>query len=329
MSADAAAGGGGPPTIVFLDRDTLPPSVRLRDFARPARLVVHDRTRPDEVAPRIADADIVVTNKTPIGAAAIAGAPRLRLVAVAATGYDPVDVEACRAAGIRVANIRTYATSTLPEHTFALILALRRSLVPYARSVTRGRWEEAGQFCYFDYPIADLAGSTLGVVGDGALGKAVARIGEAFGMEVLFSSYKGVAGMGPLYTPFEEVMARSDVITLHCPLTPQTRNLISDAEFALMRRAPLLINTARGGLVDEAALARALDAGLVSGAGIDVTSPEPPGADHPIHSLARRENVIVTPHVAWASREATQGLGDQLVDNIDAFLAGKPRNLVW
>ncbi|GGK26669.1 D-2-hydroxyacid dehydrogenase [Salinarimonas ramus] len=316
------------PTIVFLDRDTLPPSVRLKDFARPANLVVHARTRPDEVAARIADADIVVTNKVRVDAAAIAGAPRLKLVALAATGYDPVDVAACEAAGIRVANIRAYATRTLPEHTFALILALRRSLVPYARSVTEGRWEEAGQFCYFDYPIADLAGSTLGVVGDGALGKAVARIAEAFGMEVLFSSYKGVAGMGPLYTPFEEVMARSDVITLHCPLTPQTRNLISDAEFALMRRAPLLINTARGGLVDEAALARALDAGLVSGAGLDVTIPEPPGADHPIHALARRENVLVTPHVAWASREATQALADQLVDNIDAFLAGTPRNLV-
>lgn len=314
--------------IVFLDRDTLSPETVLRAPQFPHEIVTYARSTPDEVASRIADADVVITNKAPVSAAAIAGAPQLKLVAVAATGYDIVDIEACKAAKIIVSNIRNYATNTLPEHTFALILALRRSIVPYRQSVIDGRWEEASQFCYFDFPIADLAGSTLGVVGDGALGKSVARLGEAFGMRVLFSTYKGVEGMGPLYTPFDDVMRQSDVITLHCPLMPSTRNLVSHREFSLMEKRPLLINTSRGGLVDEEALVEALDNNYISGAGFDVATREPPGADHIMRRLASRSNVILTPHVAWASRESIQGLADQLIDNIEAFLAGTPRNIV-
>jgi glycerate dehydrogenase len=323
MSATAS-----PARVVFLDRDTISPETVLRPLSFAHELVVFDRTTAEQVAGRIADADIVITNKAPVREAALAEAKRLRLIAVAATGTDVVDVKAANARGVTVSNIRQYAVNTVPEHTFALILALRRSIVPYRQSVARGRWREAAQFCYFDYPIRDLAGSTLGVIGDGVLGKAVAKLGEAFGMTVLFSDYKGTSGMGPLYTPFWDVLRHSDVITLHTPLMPSTRNLIGPAEFAAMARKPLLINTARGGLVDEAALVVALRSGQIAGAGFDVVTTEPPPDDHPLVELLELPNFILTPHVAWASQEAIQGLTDQLVDNIEAFWAGAPRNVV-
>ena len=317
-----------PARVVFLDRDTLSPETVLRELGFPHELVVFGRTTAEQVAERIAGADIVITNKAPVRAAALEAAGRLRLVAVAATGTDVVDVKACAARGITVSNIRNYAVNTVPEHTFALILALRRNILAYRDSVRQGRWQEAAQFCYFDHPIRDLAGSTLGIVGDGVLGKSVARLGEAFGMRVLFSDYKGTTGMGPLYTPFAEVMRQSDVITLHSPLLPSTRNLIGAAEFAAMERRPLLINTARGGLVDEQALHDALTTGQIAGAGFDVVTTEPPPADHVMMRLLELPNFILTPHVAWASQEAIQGLADQLVDNVDAFWAGTPRNTV-
>jgi glycerate dehydrogenase len=194
--------------------------------------------------------------------------------------------------------------------------------------VAEGAWQKARQFCYFDYPIRDLAGSTLGIIGDGVLGRAVADIGKALGMRVLFSTYKGVEGMGPLYTPFEEVLRVSDVITLHCPLMPSTSNMIAAPEFALMERKPLLINTARGGLVDEAALAAALANGQIAGAGFDVATTEPPPQDHPFMKLLECPNFILTPHVACASREAIQGLADQLMENIELFWRGTPRHVL-
>ena len=317
-----------PARVVFLDRDTISPETVLRPLAFPHELQVYDRTTAEEVAGRIAEAEVVITNKAPVREAALAGASSLKLIAVAATGTDVVDVKAASARGITVSNIRNYAGNTVPEHTFALILALRRSIIPYRQSVGQGRWREAAQFCYFDYPIRDLAGATLGVIGDGVLGKAVAKLGEAFGMNVLFSDYKGTTGMGPLYTPFLEVLRRSDVITLHLPLMPSTRNLIGTAEFAAMERKPLLINTARGGLVDEAALVVALRSGQISGAGFDVVTTEPPPDDHPLVELLELPNFILTPHVAWASQEAIQGLADQLIDNVEAFWAGRPRNVV-
>ena len=314
--------------IVVLDRDTLPEDITLRAFSFPHELVAFGRTKPEEVAERIRDADIVITNKVPVRREAIGSASNLRLVAIAATGTDVVDVAACAERRIGVSNIRNYAVNTVPEHTFALILALRRSLVAYHDSVRAGRWQETGQFCYFDYPIRDLARSTLGIIGDGVLGRAVADLGRAFGMKVLFSDYKGTTGMGPLYTPFEQVLRESDVITLHSPLMPSTRNMISTDEFAMMARRPLLINTARGGLVDEIALERALREGQISGAGFDVVTAEPPPPDHPLMRLLDLPNFILTPHVAWASHEAVQGLADQLVDNIEAFERGQPTNLV-
>jgi glycerate dehydrogenase len=317
-----------PVRIVIMDRQTLPEQIRLREPSFPHELVSFPATAPADVAGRIAEADIVITNKTPIDRGAIAAASRLRLIAVAATGTDVIDLEACAQRQISVCNIRNYAINTVPEHTFALILALRRSILAYRDSVRQGRWQDAGQFCYFDYPINDLAGSTLGIIGDGVLGRAVAAIATAFRMTVLFSSYKGVSGMGPLYTPFEDVLRRSDVITLHSPLTPSTRNMIGAAEFGLMDRRPLLINTARGGLVEETALVEALLAGRIAGAAFDVATTEPPSPDHPFMALLNRPNFILTPHVAWASLQAVQALADQLIDNIEAFWNGAPRNLV-
>jgi glycerate dehydrogenase len=317
-----------PARVVFLDRATLPDAIVLRAPGFAHEWALHDRTEPGEVAERIADADIVVTNKAPVRADALARAPHLRMIAVAATGYDVVDVAACARRGITVSNVRDYAVNTVPEHTFALILALRRSIGAYRASVAEGAWQRSGQFCYFDYPIRDLSGATLGIFGDGALGKAVADLGRAFGMRVLFSSYKGVSGMGPLYTPFEDVLRQSDVLTLHCPLMPSTRNMIAAPEFAQMTRRPLVINTARGGLIDEQALCDALVAGQISGAAFDVVTTEPPPRDHPYMGLMSRPDFILTPHVAWASLEAIQSLADQLIDNVDAFARGTPRNVV-
>ena len=318
----------GKARIVFLDRKTIPDAIRLNPPAIPHELTVYEETAPEQVAARIADADVVITNKVPLRQAEIDAASRLRMIAVAATGYDVVDLAACAARGITVSNIRNYAVNTVPEHTFALMLALRRSLIPYRQSVADGRWQEAGTFCYFDYPIHNLSGATLGIIGDGVLGKAVGDIARAFSMTVLFSTYKGVEGMGPLYTPYEEVLKRSDIITLHLPLMPSTRNLIGAADFALMERRPLLINTARGGLVDEQALCDALESGQIAGAGFDVTTTEPPPADHPFMRLLKHPNFILTPHVAWASTEAIQGLADQLMENIALFWQGTPRNIV-
>lgn len=314
--------------IVFLDRATLSPETVLRPPCFAHELMCFDNTTPLQVGERIADADIVVTNKVKLNATHLSMAKRLKLVAVAATGTDNVDLKACASQGITVSNIRNYAGNTVPEHTFALIFALRRSITAYHDSVRAGRWQESEQFCYFDYPIRDLHGATLGIIGDGVLGKGVAAIGQALGMKVLFSAFKGRDGMGSLYTPFSEVLARSDIITLHCPLTEQTRNMISTEEFASMKRKPLLINTARGGLVDEAALVLAIQTGQISGAGFDVVTAEPPPLNHPFMALMDKPNFILTPHVAWASQEAIQGLTDQLVDNIEAFVAGQPVNVL-
>lgn len=315
-------------TIVFLDRDTLSPETMLRPPGFPHELVVHDRTTAEQVRERIARADIVVSNKVPLRREILIHAPRLKMIAVAATGTDIVDLAAAKERGITVSNIRNYAKHTVPEHTFALMLALRRSIIPYRQSVLDGRWQEAAQFCFFDHPIADLGGSTLGIIGHGTLGKAVGRIAEAFGMKVLIAGRKGTDQVKPGQTPFDEVMRRADVLTLHCPLNTETRGIISARDFALMERKPILINTGRGGLVDEQALEQALEKGEIAAAGFDVTDGEPPAADSPMMRIAARPNVILTPHVAWASREAIQALADQLIENIELFVAGTPRNVV-
>jgi glycerate dehydrogenase len=246
---------------------------------------------------------------------------------VAATGYDVVDVPYCRTRGIAVANIRNYALHTVPEHAFALITALRRNLLAYRQDVERGRWQAVDQFCFFDHPIRDLHGSTLGIVGEGVLGQATAAIARGFGMKVLFADHPPPKAEGVQFTPFEDVLTQSDVISLHVPLTPETRNLIGIEQFRKMKRTAILINTARGGLVDEPALVQALTEGLIAGAGFDVLTNEPPKDGNPLLDL-RLPNFILTPHIAWASDGAMQFLADQLIDNIEAFLRGSAQNLV-
>jgi glycerate dehydrogenase len=314
--------------IVFLDRNTIGPSVELSRPSFPHEWKEYETSKHEEVVDRLKGANIAITNKTPIREKDLDQLPDLKMIAIAATGYDVIDVAACEKRGIIVSNIRGYAVNTVPEHTFALILALRRSIAGYRQDVIDGEWQKSGQFCFFTHPIKDLSGSTLGIIGEGAIGQSVAKIGQAFGMKTLFAAHKNVTGLGPLYTPFDEVLETSDVITLHSPLLPGTRNMIAMPEFRKMKKKPLIINTARGGLVVEEDLVKALDEGLIAGAGFDVLTVEPPPAGHPFLSVLNRPNFIVTPHVAWASQEAMQTLWSQVVWNIENFNAGRPSHIV-
>ena len=311
--------------IVFLDRQSLIAGMRAPSFAHD--WIDHDQTPPQDVVARIRDASIVVSNKVRLPGELLAQAPGVKMIAVAATGTDIVDLPYCREHGIVVSNIRGYAVHTLPEHVFMLMLALRRNLLGWREDVRAGLWQQADQFCLFTRPINDLYGSTLGLVGYGTLGNRVKTLAEAFGMQVLVSEHKGAAATREGHTPFDTVMREADAISLHTPLTPQTRHMIGAREFGLMKPSAILINTARGNLVDEAALLGALTSGRIAGAGFDVLSVEPPREGNPLLEL-ELPNFILTPHVAWSSREAMQTLADQLVDNIDAFVAGTPKNVV-
>ncbi len=311
--------------LVFLDRSTLQAAVRRPAFDH--TWAEHAATAPDQALERLRDATIVLTNKVPLRAELLAQLPQLKLIAVAATGYDVIDVAACRERGIAVCNIRNYAVHTVPEHVFALVLALRRSLIAYRADVERGRWQQAEQFCFFDHPIRDLHGSTMGLFGGGTLGQGTATLARAFGMRVLFADVNPGRKPGSDRTPIEQVLAESDVISMHCPLTPATRHLIGAEQLRQMKRSAILINTARGGLVDEAALVAALNEGWIGGAGFDVLTTEPPKQGNPLLDL-RLPNFILTPHVAWASGGAMQILADQLIDNVELFVKGTPQHLV-
>ena len=314
--------------IVYLERESIVADVRRPAF--PHHWLEHPCTQQAEVGERLADATIAIVNKLQLDAGLIAALPALQMIAVAATGTNNVDLDACRARGIVVTNIRGYAVHTVPEHVFALLLALSRNLPAYRQSVAAGRWQQAEQFCFFDHPIRDLFGATLAIIGSGSLGSGVARLAEAFGMRVLCSERKGAATLRPGYTPFAQILREADVISLHCPLTTATRNLIGADELQAMKHSALLLNTARGGLVDEAALLAALRQGRIAGAGFDVLSVEPPTAGNPLLTteLLALPNFLLTPHVAWASQPAMQALADQLTANLEAFARGEPQNRV-
>jgi glycerate dehydrogenase len=311
--------------VVFLDRASIVANVRRPRGA--TDYVEYPGSHGREVLERLEGATVAITNKVPLREPVLRELPDLKLIAVAATGYDVVDVGYCREHGVAVANIRNYAVHTVPEHAFALILALRRNLIAYRADVERGVWNRSEQFCFFDHPIRDLHGAQLGIIGEGVLGRAVAAIGVAFGMHPVFRDHPDRVGEDLEYHPLPRLLAESDVLTLHCPLLPSTRNLIGEAELRAMKRTAILINTARGGLVDERALARALQEGWIAGAGIDVLTTEPPREGNPLLDL-HLPNLIVTPHIAWASLGAMQFLADQLIDNIDAWSRGTPQNLV-
>jgi glycerate dehydrogenase len=312
---------------VFLDRDSLDRSDL--DFspaeAHVDRLEYHAQTAPAQVAERIRGFDIVIVNKVPIEREALEQA-RPKLICVVATGVNNIDLAACRELSTPIANCRGYGTDTVAQHTLSLMLALATGLLSYHSAVRAGAWQQSTQFCLLDYPIIELAGKTLGIVGLGTLGGRVAQLGEALSMNVLIAQRPG----GPAQAdrlPLSELLPRVDVLSLHCPLTESTRNLIGAAELALMKPTAFLINTARGGLVDEQALVQALRGGRLGGAGFDVLTQEPPRAGNPL--LAPDvPNLILTPHSAWGAREARQRIITQLAENIQAWRAGNPIRLV-
>ncbi len=316
-------------TAVFLDRDSL--NHDDLDFSSLQSTLADWRfyadTQPEQTASRIADAEVVVSNKVMLDKAALEAAPKLKLIAIAATGTNNVDLNVAARRGISVCNIRRYATPSVVQHVFALLLSLTRHLNDYQAAVRRGDWQRSGQFCLLDYPIRELGDLTLGIIGYGELGRAVADTAErAFGMRVLLAQRPGGPAQ-PGRIALHELLPQLDVLSLHCPLTAETRGLIGREQLALMKPDALLINAARGDIVDEAALATALLGGRLGGAGIDVLSEEPPTADSPLLQQAL-PNLIVTPHIAWASRQSRQRLLDQLAENIAAFVAGQPQNLV-
>lgn len=314
--------------IVFLDRDTIAPDVTVRHPDFDHEWSEYSRTTPEQVVERLKGATIAITNKVHLREAALKQLPDLKLIAVAATGTDNIDLDFCSANGITVSNIRGYAVNTVPEHTFALMLSLSRAIPGYRQDVINGEWQKSEQFCFFSHRIFDLSGKRLCIMGEGALGQSVAHIARAFGMEVIFAAHKGSTGLGPLYTPWDECIETSDIFTLHCPLLPSTKDMIGLAEFKAMKDSAIIINTARGGLIVEEDLAEALEGGLIAGAAIDVISKEPPEDDHPFFKLLEKPNFILTPHVAWASHEAIQTLSDQVIDNIENFVSGSPSNVV-
>lgn len=311
--------------IVFLDRHAI--RVPLRRPSVPHTWTEYQNTPPSEVVSRLQSATIAVINRISLTASAISSCPSLRLIVVAATGTENVDISACEERGIQVCNIRDWAVS-VPEHIFALALALRRQLVSYEKAIRAGTWEKSENWWMLLDPLPKaLAGNVLGIIGYGTLAQRVETIAEAFGMTVRIAERRGAGSIREGRTPFEEVIRQSDVLVLLCPLTHETNNLISAKELEMMKKDALLINCARGRVVNEEALAAALKKGNIAGAGVDVLSEEPPRNGNPLLDL-HLPNLIVTPHMAWASNEALETLAEQLIGNIEAFVQGRPRNLV-
>jgi glycerate dehydrogenase len=309
------------PTAAFLDFATLGPNVSTASLDALVDTKYFGYSSARELDDRLATAEIAIVNKVQLDRKTIFAAPRLRLIALSATGTDNIDCRAAEERGVAVANTRSYASAAVAQHVFALVLALTNHVARYDALVRADAWRKSPSFALFDYPIRELAGRTLGVVGFGALGRAVAALGRCFGMEVLISTrFRDEPAEGRV--PFTTILRTADVVSLHCPLTQETRHMIGAAELKLMKPDAVLINTARGGLIDGKALAAALKNGTIGGAGIDVLPVEPPGADEPL--LAPDiPNLLVTPHIAWAAREARQRALEQVAENIAAFMSGK------
>ena len=314
-----------PLQIVVLDRDTL--VNRPFEFDFPHTLSSYGTTEAHETLARIRGADIIITNKVVISAEHIAANPQLKLIALAATGVNNVDVEAAKQNGTAVCNIRAYGNESVAEHAFMMMITLMRNLPAYQRDVAAGLWENSPFFCHLGAPMRDLNGKTLAIFGRGNIGKTLATYAQAFKMNVVFAEHKNTQSVRDGYVSFDEAIRSADVVSLNCPLTPQTANMIGEAELQQMKPGAVIINCGRGGLVDEAALIAALKYGQIGGAGFDVLTQEPPRDGNPLLK-ARLPNLIVTPHIAWASQEAANRLFDILLDNINRFVAGNPQNLV-
>ena len=305
-----------PPKIVFLDRATIPSSL-----GKPQALHIWQEfpsTAQEEVVKRLEGAKIAITNKVKLSRSVIEQLPELGMIAVAATGTDNVDTDYCKRRGIVVSNIRDYANISVPEHVFSMILALKRNLFAYRRDIRR--WEKSEQFCMPQHPIGDIAGSTFGIVGYGSLGRKVAELAKCFGASVLIAERKGASSCRDGHTPFSTVLEQSDILSLHCPLNAETWHLIGADELRKMKPGALLINAARGGLVDEGALVSALKDSQLGGAGFDVLSTEPPSSGNPLLDL-ELPNFVLTPHVAWTGGSALEALTRRLIGNIDAYLS--------
>ena len=310
--------------IVILDGlTTNPGDVSWEPLERLGSLTVFDRTAPGDVVARAADADVVLTNKAIVGREQIAALPQLKYVGVLATGFNIVDVAAARERGIPVCNVPEYSTPNVVQATWALILELANRVGHHDRTVHEGHWAACHDFCYWHGDLVELAGRTLGIVGHGRIGRGVAAVGRAFGMRVIHHRRQG--GGDPAYVDLDTLFRESDVVSLHCPLTPETKGLVDARRLAMMKPTAFLVNTARGPLVDEAALAAALNAGQIAGAAVDVLSVEPPPASNP---LLTAKNCVITPHVAWATRDARRRLIDVTAANLAAFAAGQPQNVV-
>ena len=322
----------------FLDYKTVDPSdldlSPLRKIA--PNLILYDKTAADEVNKRIQDAEIIIINKTKLDAAALYQAKKVKLICLVATGTDNVDLVAAKEQGVTVCNIKNYCTDSVAQHVVLSILALSHHFNEYQLSLKQGLWQKSEQFCLLEYPITELSAKTLGIVGLGVLGTAVANLAVSFGMRILVAeSFRPENGMTndaqqkPEFkrVPFQDLVSQSDVISLHCPLTPETKNLFDLKTFKSMKKNALLINTARGGLINDEALLHALEHGSIAGAALDVLDREPPAADHPLLNSGL-PNLIVTPHVAWAAKEARQRALDEIAKNIACYLKGQPRNVV-
>jgi glycerate dehydrogenase len=319
------------PKIVFLDAATFG-DVSLERFSELGDCKIYQVTKPNETIGRLAGQDIVVTNKAAIGAAALAApeSQKLSLIAVAATGTDIIDHAAARRRGIRVCNVPGYAAQSVAQFTMALILELATYAGRYAGDVKAGMWQKSPVFSLLTYPSTELSGRTLAIIGYGNIGREVDRMARAFGMEVLVAARPGAAeSPASNRVPLEQLLAQADIVSLHCALTPQTKNLINEERLKLIKPSAFLVNTARGGLIDEAALIQALSKRRLAAAALDVISEEPPAADHPIIVAARAlDNLLVTPHTAWSAREARKRLLSEVAENISAFLADRDRNSV-
>ncbi len=308
--------------IVFLDRTGIPATHNIPRPSFPHNWIEYDRTSAEETYERAKDADIVITSKVLFGRELLAKLPKLKLIAITATGTNNIDLVAAKELGIAVKNVTGYSSVTVPEHVLGMIFSLKHSLMSYHRDqVISDRWATCGQFCYVDYPITDVRGSILGVFGKGCLGTEVGRLAEMVGMKVLYAEHKGATTIRDGYTPFEEVLKQADIVTLHCPLTETTQNLINAETLALMKPTAYLINTGRGPLVDETALLDALESGKIAGAALDVLVKEPPAIDNPLIQAAKRlPNLLITPHVAWASDSAVTTLVNKVAQNIEEFV---------
>lgn len=305
---------------VFLDRGSFPENVNIPMPSGVEETQFFHNSNTENTLERIQSADIVMTNKAVLTREILKQCPHLKLVQVMATGTNNIDIEACKELGISVQNVAGYSTVSVPEHTFALMLELRRNLTRYREAVKQGRWSKSEFFCFMDFPIKDLADNTLCLIGKGTLGNRVAEIARVFGMNVVFAERKGATHIREGYVPFSEALQTADVISLHCPLTEHTQNMIGTAEFKTMKTSSILLNMGRGGLVNEEALAVALRNGHIAGAGFDVATIEPMPINNVLQSLTELPNFILTPHIAWASESAVQRLLQIGCDNMASFI---------